>query len=93
MNKLYIGKVYKLLKIYEESSWEDFKSYLFKLTVELDGKSNPSPELQQTITKLKGLNKQDELRENNQSNHDVMKSLIFGICGRLEREKESQKGE
>lgn len=93
MNKLYIGKVYKLLKIYEESSWEDFKSYLFKLIIELDGKSNPSPELQQTITKLKGLNKQDDLRENNQNNHDVMKSLIFGICGRLEREKESQKGE
>ena len=50
MNKVYIGKVYKLLKIYGESSWKDFKLYLFKLIVELDGKSNPSPELQQTIT-------------------------------------------
>jgi len=93
MNKVYIGQCYKILKIYEESSWKDFKSYLFKLITELDGQSNPSPELQQTITKLKGLNKQDDLQDKSQSNHDVIKSLIFGICGRLEREKESQKGE
>jgi len=95
MNKIYINKVYKLLKIYEESSWSDFKSYLFKLIIELDGKSNPSPELQQTITKLKGLNKQDELADNNKRNHDAMKSLIFGICGRLEREEKptESKGE
>lgn len=93
MNKVYIGKVYKLLKIYEESSWKDFKLYLFKLIVELDGKSNPSPELQQTITKLKGLNQQEELQDKTQTNHAIMKSFILGICGRLEREKESQKGE
>lgn len=83
MNYVEIIKgLHKLLRVYEEREFDDYKAYLGTLLQDLDGIDNPSSELKHIIRRLKGLRKWSE----NETTHRDVKDLVLDGRGKLERE-------
>lgn len=78
-----IKELHKLLRVYEEREFEDYKSYLSTVIQDLDGIEEPTPELQRVIRRLKGLRK---WTKEETTHHDVKDCVLDGR-GRLEREQ------
>jgi hypothetical protein len=79
-----IKSLHKLLRVYEERDFNDYKSYLSCLIQDLDGIDEPSEELVRLIRRLKGLKK---WTEEETTHHDVKDCVLDGR-GKLERERE-----
>ena len=75
--KKMIGKVYKLLKIYETETEENYKSYLSKLIYVLDGEDNDW--LDESISMLKGIRRSSDVT------HDEIRSIVLHITNTIDR--------
>lgn len=82
-----IKELHKLLRIYEECDFEDYKVHLSTLIQQLDGIDEPSEELQKIIRRLKGLRKWT-LEE---TTHRDVKDCVLDGRGSLERENNNGK--
>ena len=77
-----IKELHKLLRVYEERDFEDYKSYLSTVIQDFDSIDDPSRELKRVIKRLKGLRKWSE----DETTHHDVKDCVLDGRGRLERE-------
>jgi hypothetical protein len=81
-----IKDLHKLLRVYEEREFDDYKVYLSGLIQELDGIEEPSNELSKIIRRLKGLRKWSA----DETTHKDVRDCVLDGRGRLERENSKE---
>lgn len=76
--KRMIGKVYKILEIYEHESFENYQAYLTRAIFELDGQEKEW--LKEYINTLKGLKNYGE-----NIVHNEVKSIVFHVTNGIDK--------
>lgn len=82
MVDLLIKKIYKLLIVYEQFTYEQYHGYLENLTQFMAGVENPTKEMQEALIRLKGFLTLDET----EVDHRLIKDVVLDSCNKLQRE-------